>query len=432
MTFEEALSFIGNVKWQNSKPGLSRTRELLSRLGNPEQKLKFIHVAGTNGKGSTCAMMASMLQEAGYRVGLYTSPYIDHFTERFRVNGEDISPADLARLTEKIRPFAESMEDAPTEFEIITVLAFLFFLEQKCDIVVLEVGMGGELDSTNVIPVPEVAVITSIGLDHTAWLGTTIPEIAAAKAGIIKEGGDVVVYGRDPEAEAVFERVCEERNARLMLPSYETLNPVLSDLSGLWFDYYGFQNLKLSLVGRYQMYNAAVAITAMRVLNRKPGAAWHVSDEAIRTGLEKTRWGGRLEVVSRRPLVLADGSHNPQGFAATLESLEEILEGRKCVFLVTVSADKDVHGAMSQLVPMAQEFVAAAHGNAARAMPAGELAELLRQLTEVPVTEARSMAEGCELALEKAGRNGIVVAIGSLFAVGDMCREMRKLLHTAS
>ena len=170
MTYEEALEYIHGVKWQNSKPGLSRTRELLAHLGNPERSLAFVHIAGTNGKGSTSAMLASVLQAAGYRVGLYTSPYIYVFNERMQINGENIPDGELAALTEEIRPFADAMEDAPTEFEMITALAMLYFHRHACDIVVLEAGMGGELDSTNVIPVPEVAVLTAIGLDHTAFL----------------------------------------------------------------------------------------------------------------------------------------------------------------------------------------------------------------------------------------------------------------------
>lgn len=428
MTYEEALAYIGRGKWQNSKPGLSRTRELLERLGNPEKKLKFVHVAGTNGKGSVCAMMSSILREAGYRVGLYTSPFIYSFNERFQVNGQNISNEKLAELTGRVIPLAEQMEDAPTEFEIMTALAMMYFLEEKCDIVVLEVGMGGELDSTNVIPVPDMAVITRIGLDHTAQLGETIPEIAAAKAGIIKEGGDVVIYGQDPEAEAVFERIAEEKHAHLIRPDYDTLNPVIQDFSGQIFDYLGFQNLKLPLIGSYQLHNAALALTAIRALNRKEGCPWFIGDEAIRRGLAKTRWGGRLEMISEHPLVLVDGSHNPQGIRATAADLKELLENRKIVYLTAVCADKDVKNGLQLLIPNAQEFVTVTHGNARRAMPAAELAALLREMGDMPVTTADSIEEGCRLALEKAGRGGVVCTIGSLYLVGDATRTMRRLL----
>ncbi len=425
-TYEETLAFIHSVSWKGSKPGLERTQELLARMGNPEKKLKFVHIAGTNGKGSTAAMIASMLQHGGYRVGLYTSPFIYTFNERFQVNGENISDEELIEITDQIAPHAEAMKDSPTEFELVTAIGMVYFLRQKCDIVVLEVGMGGELDSTNVIPVPEVAVITAIGLDHTKELGDTIAKIASAKAGIIKEGGDVVIYGQDPEAEAVFEKVCEEKHAHLHRPNYDTLNPVMHNLSGQIFDYNGCLNLKIPLLGNYQMYNAAVALTAMRVLNRKE--KWFVCDEDIRKGLAEVRWGGRLDLLSEHPIVIVDGSHNPHGIRATVDSLKEYLPGEKFIFLMGVMADKDVAGEMGMILPLAAEFVTLTPYNPGRAMPAEELARRLKELTDVPVTAAASIEKGCEIALAHAGRHGAVCAIGSLFQVGDVTRAMKARL----
>ena len=340
MTYEEAIKFIHSEKWQNHKPGLSRTRKLLSCIGNPEQGLKFIHIAGTNGKGSTAAMLASMLESAGYRTGLFTSPYVYEFEERIQINRQNIPKEALAALVEEIAPHADAMEDMPTEFEMITAVGLLYFFREKCDIVVLEAGMGGEFDSTNVIPVPEVAVLTAIGLEHTAYLGNTIEKIAATKAGIIKEGGTVVIYGGNPEAEAVFERVCEARHAKLVRPDFDTLNPVMHDWDGQLFDYRGFDNIRIPLLGEYQLYNAALALTVIRVLNRKGG--WFISDENVRRGLENTRWRGRLEVISRSPLVIVDASHNPQGLAVTAKSLQEYLEDGKLTFLIGSSSDKDI------------------------------------------------------------------------------------------
>ena len=215
MNYESALEYIHAVQWAGHKPGLSRTRTLLAALGDPHKKLRFVHVAGTNGKGSTAAMLASCLQAAGYRVGLYTSPFINRFNERIQVNGEQIPDDALVRLVERVRPAADAMADVPTEFEIITALGMLWFAEEKCDIVVLEVGLGGTLDSTNVIDPPECAVITALGMDHVKELGPTIADIAAAKAGIIKPGSPVVSYGGVPEADAVIARVAREQNAPL-------------------------------------------------------------------------------------------------------------------------------------------------------------------------------------------------------------------------
>ena len=213
MTYEEALKYIHSVNWVGSKLGLERTQELLGKLGDPHKRLKFIHIAGTNGKGSTAAMLASVLEHAGYRVGLYTSPFINRFNERMQVNGRQIPDETLSELTERIQPYADAMEDAPTEFELITALAMEYFRQENCEIVVLEVGMGGELDSTNVIDTPEAAVIAAMGLDHVKELGPTMADIARAKAGIIKPGCAVVSYGGNPEADPVFEQVCRERRS---------------------------------------------------------------------------------------------------------------------------------------------------------------------------------------------------------------------------
>ena len=215
MNVTEAIEYIHSVCWKGSIPGLGRTQTLLAKMGNPEKKLKFVHIAGTNGKGSTAAMTASILRKAGYRTGLYTSPFIYRFHERMQVDGVEISDEDLAAVTEYVKPLAQSMEESPTEFELVCCIAFEYFYRQNCDIVVLEVGMGGALDSTNVIEVPEVAVITNIGLDHTEVLGDTVEKIAETKAGIFKENGRAAVYRSTPSVEKVFEDICAERNVSL-------------------------------------------------------------------------------------------------------------------------------------------------------------------------------------------------------------------------
>ena len=232
MNAEQAIEYIHSVCWKGSIPGLERTRELLGLLGNPQDSLKFVHIAGTNGKGSTAAMTASILRKAGYRTGLYTSPYIYRFHERMQVNGEQISDSDLAQITAYVKPFAQSMQESPTEFELVSCIAFEYFKRQNCDIVVLEVGMGGALDSTNVINVPEVAVITNIGLDHTDYLGNTVEEITRTKSGIFKEGGNAVVYRSTPSVEAVFEEVCKEKHVNLRKADFEGLRLISHNLEG--------------------------------------------------------------------------------------------------------------------------------------------------------------------------------------------------------
>lgn len=416
MNYQEALQYIHSVEWRGSRLGLERTYELLDRLGNPQKDLRFVHVAGTNGKGSTAAMLASILEASGYRTGLYTSPYIHRFNERMQVNGQMIGDEELAELTEQLRPFASAMEDPPTEFELITALAMEFFKRRQCQVVVLEVGLGGALDSTNVIDTPELAVVTAIGLDHTRELGDTIPQIASAKAGIIKEGGDVVIYGQNPEAEAVLERTVQEKHGRLYRPAYGTLRPVSRSLKGQVFDYGAYRNLQIPLLGTYQLNNAAVAIAAAEVL---AGKGWAIAPETLAEGLARTRWRGRFELLSEEPVILADGSHNLQGIRATAGSLREYFPEGGILFVVGVLADKDARSMMEAILPLAKEFITVTPPSP-RAMEAGELAELLRSLGAGAVTAAASIPEGCGLALGKAGKTGIICALGSLYMVGGL------------
>lgn len=415
MTYEEALSYIHSVNWKGSKLGLERTRELLGKLGNPEKGLKFIHIAGTNGKGSTAAMLSSVLAEAGYKVGLYTSPFINRFNERMQINHEQIPDGELAELTERIRPFADAMEDAPTEFELITALAMVYFSNHQCDIVVLEVGMGGELDSTNVIDVPEAAVIAAMGLDHVKELGPTMADIARAKAGIIKSGGDVVSYGGNSEADPVFREVCRERGARLHQPDFSAIVPGVFDLDGQKFSYKDWKNLRIPLTGAYQMKNAAVVLETVEVLRQK---GWKISDGDVREGLAQTRWPARFEVLQKDPVFIVDGGHNPHGILATKESLERMFPGRKFTFVVGVMADKDVEGILGLIVPLADQFFAVRPDNP-RAMAAEELARRIAAMG-VKATPCASVADGVAKAQEAEGKSGVAVALGSLYMSGEV------------
>jgi dihydrofolate synthase/folylpolyglutamate synthase len=415
MSYESTLQYIHNVKWQGSKPGLSRTRELLAALGNPEKSLRFVHIAGTNGKGSTAAMIASVLRKAGYRTGLYTSPYILRFNERMQVDGEHIPDSDLERLTDEIRPFADAMADPPTEFELITALAMKYFLSKECGIVVLEVGMGGELDSTNVIGTPEAAVITAIGLDHTAELGPTLTDIAKAKAGIIKDGGDVVIYGGGRDVEDVFEKACRERHAVLHRADFTRLSIHGIDLDAARFDFEPYKDIRLPLVGTYQPKNAALAVTALEVLRNK---GWHITDEDIVNGLNHVFWPGRFEVLRKNPVFILDGAHNPHGIKATAESLNRHFGGKKLVFLVGVMADKDVNGMMGFITPLAKSFVTVEPHNP-RAMKAEKLAELL-SASGMPATPCQTIGDGVAEAVRQAGKDGVAVALGSLYFSGDI------------
>ncbi len=416
MSYEETLQYIHNVKWQGSKPGLERTERLLKALGNPEKKLKFVHIAGTNGKGSAAACIASVLQRAGYKTGLYTSPFILRFNERMQVNGVHITDDELETMTDEIRPFADAMtDDPPTEFELITALAMKHFLYKQCDIVVLEVGMGGELDSTNVIETPEVAVITAIGLDHTAELGSTIREITSAKAGIIKPDGDVVLYGGDADVEDVVAQTCARQNARLHRTDFTLLNILTADLDGVMFDFSPYKNIRLPLVGTYQPRNAAVAITALEILRVK---GYTITDDDIIDGLAVVKWPGRFEILARAPVFILDGAHNPHGVAATAESLRQYFGDKKIVFILGVMADKDIGEMIPYIDALAERYIAV-QPNHPRAMKAEQLRDQLAQ-TGKPAAAAPSILEGVALAVEQAGLDGVVCAIGSFYMSSDI------------
>jgi len=419
MTGQEAIEYIHSFQWEKHAPGLCRIRELLERLGNPQKDLKFIHVAGTNGKGSTCAVLDSVLRSAGYRVGLNTSPYIMTFHERIRVDGEVISDAALADLTERVRPVAESMAEHPTEFELITAIAMLYFKEQRCDIVVLEVGLGGALDASNVIDVPEVAVIAAMGMDHVALLGPTLTDIAREKAGVIKPGGSVVSYGGCPEADAVFRHRCAEVGAYLDEVDFSALSHVETGLTGAEFGFGTRTNLRIPLVGVYQVRNAALAITALEVLREK---GWNISEEALREGLARTQWAGRFEVLGREPVFLLDGAHNAHGMQAAVESLRALLPGQKLMFVLGMLADKDTGDMLDLLAPLAQQAFAV-QPESPRAMDAQDLSNLLKA-RGVPAKACESVEDAVAAAIAAAGKSGAVCALGSLYMSGAVRRAM--------
>lgn len=424
MNYEESMKYIHSIMWRGSKLGLSRMRELLGKLQNPQNKLEFIHIAGTNGKGSTAAMIASILSSAGYQTGLFTSPFINYFNERIAINGSPISDEELAEITSYVRPFADEMEDPPTEFELITAVGMEYFCRKKCDIVILEVGLGGSLDSTNVIAVPKLAVITAIGLDHTRELGDNISSIAQAKAGIIKENGTVLAYGQNQEAEAVFAKVCKDKKARLYYPDYQALSLEASDWKGHHFSYKNLQGLYLPLAGIHQLSNVCVVLKAVELLRQ---SGMEISDRDISKGLAMVKWPGRLEILLKHPLLILDGGHNPQGVEAAAKSLSALSKGQPVVFVCGLMTDKDVTGILKPLIPLAVLFVTVEPPNA-RAMPADQLAAHIEQMGK-PAHIADSVEQGVDLALQKAGHDGIVCAIGSLYMSGVIRTHIRHKLQ---
>lgn len=392
MTDQEAVELIHQRAWVGQKPGLERIRRLLGRLGDPHKGLKFVHIAGSNGKGSTAAMLASVLTAAGLRTGLYTSPHLWRFHERFQVDGVPIPGEELADLAARV---LEAAEDE-TEFELMTAIAFLHFQRSGCDIVVLETGLGGRLDSTNIIGSPEVAVITRIGLEHTQLLGDTPEKIAGEKAGIIKTGCDAVLYGQSREVEAVVERACRERCVPLAVARPRELE------------------YRVSLLGEYQLHNAAVVLETVDRLRRR---GWEIPERAVVRGLEQTRWPGRMELARRRPDVLLDGAHNPQCMEALARSLRGMYPGKELIFLTGVLADKDYPAMMGELLPLAREFYTLTP-DSPRALPAGKLANYLGE-QGAKASPCGSVREGLDRALVAAGMEDVVCICGSLYMIGE-------------
>ena len=422
MNAEQAIAYIHSVCWKGSIPGLGRTQELLEKMGNPEKKLKFVHIAGTNGKGSTAAMTASILSKAGYRTGLYTSPYIYRFHERIQVDGVEISDEDLTEITEYVKPLADSMAQSPTEFELVCCIAFEYFYRKKCEIVVLEVGMGGAWDATNVIEVPEVAVITNIGLDHTEYLGDTVEKIAETKSGIFKPHGHAVVYRSTPSVEAVYERVCAERDVSLRKADFDGLVLKAHTLEGQVFDCGSRKNLVLPLLGDHQLHNASVVLSIADTLI---GEGWKISEQNIYDGIRDVRWPGRFDIVCRKPLFIIDGGHNPQCIEALVKNIRDYLAGKKVIALTGVLADKDYADMYKPVMPLVDRFVCITPPNP-RKLEAQQLAQYLQQ-AGAQAQASESILDGVKKAMELAGEDGVVLCFGSLYSIGGIRDALKDL-----
>lgn len=442
MEYREALSFLENLTKFGFNLGLGRIAELLRRLGNPHRELKVVHVGGTNGKGSTTAMLASVLAAAGYRAGTFTSPHLHSYTERYQINGRQISEGELGALIGELRPYLEAMVaqgyEHPTEFEVCTAAAFLYFARQKVDLLILEVGLGGIIDSTNVVERPLVTVITNVGMDHMDYLGRTIREIAAAKAGIIKTGVPLVTACRG-EALEVVARTCREKGAPLVLVREAGEPPgglpglpaapvtwegegAAPDLTGQYLSVRGrcgaYRRLFIPLLGRHQLENAAGAVAVLEILSEQ---GYAVTEEALRRGLAATRWPARLEVIRGDPLVILDGAHNHDGARSLARALADHFPGRKVVLVIGMLGDKERGKVMAELAPLARAVVVT-RPDSPRAANWRELAgEARKYLREV--YEEEKVAAAVQKALSLARPGEAVVVTGSLYMVAE-AREM--------
>lgn len=411
MDYDQALKYIEGVSYLGVKPGLERVSALLGRLGHPERKTRFVHVAGTNGKGSTSVMTASALSACGYKTGLYTSPHLARVNERMRLDGAEIPDGEFARVVSALASAAEGLAEPCTEFELLTAAALLWFAEAGADIAVLEVGMGGRFDATNVIPRSECAVITNIGLDHTAVLGDTVEAIAAEKAGIFK-GGCAVSYEQPESVAAVLRSAAAKTGTELTFADFSKIEPLSDSVEGQRFRFEG-EEYSIRLLGAHQLKNAAVAFTALDTLRR---SGWDLPAEGVRKGLAAAVWPARFELVERAPLFVVDGGHNPQCVAATAEAIRRYMPGGHCVILMGVLADKNWSAMIDILADVAEGFVCAAP-DSPRALPAADLgAELLRRGLHAEVCS--SVPEAVEAAKALAGPDGAVCSVGSLYMSG--------------
>lgn len=403
---------------------LDRMRLLLTQLGNPQHRVRILHVAGTKGKGSTSAMLASILQQAGYRTGLFTSPHLHQVEERFRVNGQPITSGELICLLSEIRQACKVVPDA-TFFEIATAVGWLHFVRRRAEVAVMEVGLGGRFDSTNVCQ-PDVAVITSISFDHTRQLGNTLESIAFEKAGIIKAGRPTVSGVLAPEARAVIERVCRERSSRLLQLgrdfSFDLCPGRVTDTEIHWPQVtvrtlkQTWSDLGLNLLGRHQAANAAVAVAAIDVLRQ---LGWPIRDSAIRAGLAQVCWPGRMEILNGSPRVVVDCAHNVASAEAFVQTLQESFPASRRWLLLAVSNDKDVAGIVRVLAPHFQRIVVTRYSVNQRATPPEELVDLFAQQGR-PAIACETLPEAWHFLGEQAEPGDLICATGSVFLVGEL------------
>ncbi|MBS7007663.1 bifunctional folylpolyglutamate synthase/dihydrofolate synthase [Anaerostipes sp.] len=417
MNYQETMEFIGQANKFGSVLGLDNIRELLKRLGNPQDQLKIVHIAGTNGKGSTLAFLSSVFKEQGYEAGRYVSPASFCYEERFRINDQIISKDDLCFYMEKIKKVSKEMvrdqKEHPTVFEMETALSFLYFLDKKVDVVLLETGLGGRLDATNVITEPLCTMIASIGFDHTQYLGNTLREIAGEKAGIMKKGCPCVSYYNAEEANEVITEKAEQMNAPLTFVDPSRLTILSESLKGAEFSYTcsdgtEYRNMEIRLLGRHQIYNAVTALEALQILKK----SYLFLQDSIREGFKNAAWDGRLQRISAVPAVFCDGAHNPDGAERLLQFLQKNFTNKKIIYIMGVLSDKDYPQMLKIMSPMSDEIYTVTP-ESDRALPAKELALAARPYYR-NVTECGRLGDCYPKIRDGCGQDEVIVVFGTL------------------
>lgn len=429
MNHNEAIKYIEDTAAFGTRLGLENISRLMSLLGDPQEKLQIIHIAGTNGKGSVAAYILSVLEEAGLETGFYTSPSLTDFSERIRINEEEISDDDVAYYATKVRTCAEEMEKngsgSPSEFEIVLAMAFCYFLDRKVDIVILETGLGGRLDATNVIKRSLLTIITKISYDHMQYLGDTLPQIAYEKAAIIKPSGRVLVYPADKDVEEVIRKQCNEKKADLYiaeLPSERriTEQDLSSGRTGQEFILSG-ETYSTLMAAAYEADNAALAVQAVRLLRDKTGDKYfEISDKSIYEGIKKTRWPGRFEILSSDPVIIVDGAHNEDGAAALAETIKVYFKDKRITLCIGILKDKQYEKMLRILLPLAEKVIACRVPNP-RSLETAELKDIISRLTEqTEILTADSPEKAVEIIEKLQYKTAAVVICGSLYLAGPV------------
>ncbi|WP_461205537.1 bifunctional folylpolyglutamate synthase/dihydrofolate synthase [Clostridium sp. DL1XJH146] len=429
MNYIEAMDYINSSGKFNINLGLQRVEKILSILGNPHKKLKIVHVGGTNGKGSVCAMIGSILIEQGYNVGMYISPFLEEIEESIQINANNITKDDFVSLIEEVKIAADKAVkegcENPTQFELVTCIAFLYFYRKNVDYLVLEVGLGGRLDATNVVH-PLVSVITSISYDHTNILGDTIEKIAFEKAGIIKKNVPTIIYPSSYEASKVFCEVCRKNNSRLIKVKKDNVKLISSTLKGQKLEIKTFANrysINLSLLGKHQMKNCLMALTTIDLLR---SLRIKIDEEAINKGLVKVRWKGRFELIKKEPLVIIDGAHNYDGIKNLISSIDEYTKYDRLIIIIGILGDKDMQSGIMELAEKAYKIICITPNNE-RAKNGERLMQEIIKYNE-NVSFIKDYNEAFSVALNSCGKDDLLLVCGSLYMIGDMRKIIKNSL----
>lgn len=430
MDYQEAIEFIHSTYKFGSKLGLQNITKLTELLGNPQESYKIIHVAGTNGKGSTSNMIHDVLMSNDYKTGLFISPYLEEFTERIQVNKKHIDKDSLARITtlvkEKIDIMLKEGYNHPTEFEVVTAIGFKYFEEQKIDFLILEVGLGGRFDATNVVKNTLVSVITSISYDHMEYLGDTLEKIAFEKAGIIKENSNVVIYPQEENIINTIKDIAKNKNASVYETDKKNIEKIKGNLTGQWFKYlktdiFNLPEVKINFLGEHQLYNTLTALRALEIIKE---SGYNVTEEGIIKGLDSCRFAGRFEILKTNPVIVLDGGHNINGIEYFAKAVKENFKGHKIILFFGMLKDKNPEDVLSFIMPLCKEVYTLTPNNP-RAMKSTELADLIRKHSDLKATPLDEYSEIIPI-VKSIDENEYVAFVGSLYMIGNVRTLLKK------